>query len=236
MKQKLFFMLFLLAFSLNLSAQVAKPSVRNSNNRSKNSSTTVKVKTDEQLAIEKSQLWFKEKYVESTFKDPYSYRLVGIKAVPITKRESLDKQIIKVKSRMDACKVHPSERTESFLAHCKEEIEKHDEEMAELRKKTDGLSVDLYNISAKYRQKWVDGAEEIEKYLINEKEYNQLLATRNIMTEDQLNSFAYFEIHLDCYSKNDFGNEVLGRFVFPFTKDGVFVDDETTLLLLKKIN
>ncbi len=222
-------------FGLVTNSQTQKLLAKKSNKYTRNTTKKV-VKTDEQVAIEKAQVWFKEKYVETHFKDPYSYRLVGIKADSVTKKITLDKLISKVKKRMDECTIHPSERTESFLAHCKEEIKKHDDEMAILKNKTDGLSVDLYNISAKYRKQWIDGAEEIEKYLLNKKEYNQLQETKSSMTEDQLNSFAYFEIHLDCYSKNDLGNEVLGRFVFPFTKDGVYVDDKTTLLLLEKIN
>ena len=56
------------------------------------------------------------------------------------------------------------------------------------------------------------------------------------MSEELLNSFEYYNIHLDCYSKNDLGNEVLGRYVFPFTKDGAYVDDETTIRMLEKVN
>ncbi|MBR3444639.1 MAG: hypothetical protein IKH14_02050 [Prevotella sp.] len=234
MRQFLFLLFILLSVCAN--AQSVKSSMQRNSVHSKKTTTTVRVKTDEQIAIEQAQLWFKEKYVETTFKDPYSYRVVGIKATSVTQKESLDKLIFKVKKRMDECTIHPSERNEETLNLCLKEIKNSDEKMAELKNKTDEYSIEMYNILAKYRKKYIEAAEKIEKYLINEKEYNRLLSTKSVMDESQLNSFAYFEIHLDCYSKNDLGNEVLGRYVFPFTKDGVFVDDKTTLLLLEKIN
>ena len=194
------------------------------------------VKSDEEITLEKAQDWFREKYVEDNFKDPYSYRVVGIKAVPVTTGESVDKLIAKVKKNMDESSLHPDDCTEAALAEIKAEIAENERQMKLLKNKTDEYSRKKYNIYAEYNVKFLNLAERVEKYLLDKEEYESLLKSKAAMSEEVLNSFAYYDIHLDCYSKNDLGNEVLGRYVFPFTKDGPVVDDKMTLLLLEKVN
>ena len=227
----------LCTISLCVIAQTRKTPVNKRPNVTVKKTTPKKVtKTDEELAIEKAQEWFKTNYVETAFKDPYSYRVVGIKAVPLTHRESIDKLISKVKKRMDESKLSPEDRTESALADLKKEIRDGEVNMSLLKNKTDVYSRKKYNIYAEYQVKFLELAKRVETYLLDEKEYKSLLSSKAAMSEEQLNTFAYYDIHLDCYSKNELGNEVLGRFVFPFTKDGVVVDDKTTLLMLEKVN
>ena len=234
---KQFLVIGFCVLSLGVVAQTKKNTMNKRPSVAVKKTTPKKVKiTDEELAIEKAQVWFKEKYVETAFKDPYSYRVVSIKAVPQSHRESIDKLILKVQKRMEKSTLSQNDRTESTLASLKKAIKEGRENMEDLKYKTDTYSQKKYKIYAEYQVKLLKLAEQIETYLLDEKEYKNLLSHKAAMTEEQLNSFAHYDIHLDCYSKNDLGNEVLGRFVFPFTKDGVVVDDKTTLLMLEKVN
>lgn len=191
--------------------------------------TNVKeTKTDEQLAIEKAQLWFKEKYVETKFKDPYSYRVVGIKAVAVTNEDYIEKLVVKAKNNMASINLAPEERNKSALEACKKIIKECDERTS--------LSSSLYERNQKIKKEAQLIAKEIELYLESEEQLKTLIKKKEEMSLEQRCSIVFYDIHLDCYSKNELGNEVLGRFIFPFTKDGVFRDDATTLQMVEKIN
>ena len=229
--KNIFLLLALVIPIITLAQTKKKPIVRKT-------ATTTKaiVKSDEEITIEKAQVWFKDNYVEANFKDPYSFRVVGIKAIATTHKESLNKMLAKIKKRMDACPVPEKDRTEESLKECKAEAEKCHIEMEVYKNSTTSTDRKRYSINAEYYKKFLKIAEAIELYLLDEKEYKRILSKKMSMDPDEWDKMAYYEIHLDCYSKNDLGNEVLGRFVFPFTKDGPVVDTKTTLSMLEKVN
>lgn len=228
--KKILLLSFVLFFSSGcLNAQVKKAAVRN-NSKTVSKQVVHKIKTNEQIIIEKAQAWFKEKYVETTFKDPYSYRVVGVKAVSKTHKEWLDDEVIRTQKKMDDLGISPSDNPYLILAEINESIRKCEIEMDKNKNnqfyyKFKDIRDDCKRLARK-AELYID----LGEYLKHVKEMQNDLST------ETLNSSIFYEIHLDCYSKNELGNEVLGRFLFPFTKDGAFKNDDTTLQMVEKIN
>ncbi|MFK5983107.1 MAG: hypothetical protein QM499_09345 [Flavobacteriaceae bacterium] len=192
-------------------------------NLKSNSRDSIKVKAEE---------WFKQTYVESSFKDPYSYRLMGIKVIPLTYKQGFEKQLISVLNSMKECKIHPDERNQKSY----EEYIALSEETTDLSKKEQkyidkGKNVEYHTKKKakliEYTVLTIKRAESIARYLLDVKEKERIEGMINILTEEQSTSIAYYDIRLDCYSKNDLGNEVLGRYSFPFTDKGPLYGDST---------
>ena len=216
------------AFS-NANSQVRRTPGKRPSSTVKTTVTNEK-KSDEQLAMEKAQVWFKDKYVETMFKDPYSYRVVGIRADSITYGEFLDKMAAIVKSKMEKCDIPAEERTQSIIERYKNVIKECEKSMEEI------ISSSLYDRYKNLKNKCELAIQKIELYLLQKEELNNIIETKRNTSTELLNEFYFYDIHLDCYSKNDLGNEVLGRFVFPFTKEGVYKDEETTFQMVEKVN
>lgn len=223
-----FFVIVMCIFALGVNAQTKNTIARKRPTTTKN--VIKQVKTDEEVAIEKAQVWFKEKYVETMFKDPYSYRVVGIKADSITYGKFIDKRVNRIKKEMEKCDIPIDERTQATAERYKVMARECDESLRET------LSSDLRERYQKLKNECLLSAKKIELYLLQKEELKRYVETKEQMSTEQLNIFCFYDIHLDCYSKNDLGNEILGRFVFPFTKDGVYKDETTTLQMVVKIN
>lgn len=180
----------------------------------------------------KAEVWFKQVYVETVFKDPYSYRLMGIKALPITLKQGLENQLSSVLDNIKKCTIHPSERNQKGHDAYITMYEKN----AALAKKEqeyidNGVDAEYHTkkkaIYVKYAELGAERAKSIALYLLDVSEKERIEGAINNLTEEQSNTIGYYDIRLDCYSKNSFGNEVLGRFSFPFTEKGPLYGDDT---------
>lgn len=181
-------------------------------------------KSDEQIVMEKAEQWFKDIYVENRFKDPYSYRRVGLKALPVTLKESLVKDMEKAQNIIDTARIAKGSTQKDYdviLTECNsvnKDIEKENSFIES------GVDVTYHSkrkvIYVEALKDFAELARQIDMYLFAIKEKESLLAKINNLTEEEASVLIYYDIRLDCYSKNSLGNEVLGRFLFPFTKEG----------------
>lgn len=217
--------ILLLSFNMTIIAQV-------STDKTKTDTITVNnIKNN-------AEKWFRMQYVEPHFKDPYSYRLMGIKANPITIEEALKIQLSTVLKSIDKCRTHPDERNQE--AHDLY-MKRYEENKNSIKKEQEYIDS---NVDAEYHTKkkaiyvkhakvYLKRAESIALYLLDEKEKNRLENDINNLTPEKSSSLAYYDIRLDCYSKNSLGNEVLGRYSFPFTENGPLYGDKTIKHVLK---
>lgn len=206
---KKFILLFAIMLLPVVSINAQKKVVRKSNNTSVKKSTTKAIapktveesllRTEEDIVKEAAEKWFKEVYVEKMFKDPYSYRLMGIKIRPVTYKEGMLELRKEAQAKLDAANKEYKDAYYEFKRFNSSSQYELDKAYAKAKK-----IMELNDKMAKMQE------EQIKK--IDSDIYNA--------SEKELDTKIHYQINLDCYSKNSLGNEVLGRYTFPFAVDG----------------
>ncbi len=190
-----------------------------------------------------AEKWFKEVYVEKKFKDPYSYRLVGLKAIPVTYANFLHSELEIVKNEIDTFSLSDTDRSIESLEKLKLDIIKGKTEINDLAVKIKTLTkandIDFENkrvaIYKHFYMLRLSLAERIEIYQLAVKSKVEIERIINNLQPEQANKIKHYDIRLDCYSKNSIGNEVLSRFSFPVTKELV-AEENNGIDKVKQLN
>lgn len=182
---------------------------------------------DVEIIKENAEKWFKEVYVEQFFKDPYSYRLMGLKAIPVSYKELLIKDLANIQNDIDTCTVSKNERNQSAHDYCMKQYEECKIGATKEQEYIDkGVEVEYHTkrkaIFVQYGNSFLELAKRIKLYLLAVEEKERITSLINNLTDEEANKLVCYDIRLDCYSKNSLGNEVLGRFSFLFTENGLF--------------
>lgn len=223
--KKLSIIIILLSIFMMSANSQAKKNIKSSK------ANTEKIQLDEIKA--NAEKWFKDVYVESFFKDPYSYKLLKSMVTSISKKESLIKDISMVQNRIDTCSLAMEDRNTEAYDICIKELERgkaeYEKEMTLLKSATSAFERETHEGRAKIHQKYntfyLTTAKMIQLYLLDIKEREVLTLLLSNLDSVESEKLAYYEIRIDCYSKNSIGNEVLGRFSFPFTINGPMGDN-----------
>lgn len=139
-----------------------------------------------------ASVWFK-KYAEATFKDPYSYREVAIKLDSMTNIEYYE-PISKSTSLIDVYKKY----SETYRILVEEEKSKRNPNTTILK-----IYQDNYN-------------QHIQDYNKSLEKLNHAKTIMSNMDDKMKQSVHHYIIKLDCYGKNSYGNEILGRYQFKY--------------------
>lgn len=209
--------IYLIILSIIVNGQTTK-------NRVSQPKTTLKVEDTIKLEAEK---WFKTVYVEAVFKDPYSYKLLKTIVTPKNWREALSDSIARITSFIDATTLSIKDRSmetrAEYLAEYNKTIAWIDRD-SKLSKEEKAFSSDEY---AKIEIINQDIVHVLKLAMLKIDQYNLNIELRALLekkldnlTPEQSKQLAYYEIRIDCYSNNSIGNQILGRFCFPFTKNG----------------
>lgn len=174
--------------------------------------------------------WFKDVYVENYFNDPYSYRLVAIKAIPITNQDFFNNELTAIQYDLDTCTLSANDKSQDTLKKLDDLILEADDEINKINNDINSSTRDnskeilrkRLDIQKKYYLAILNIKHRLDKYHLAVKSKKEVEYILENMSDDQASKLRYYDIRLDCYSKNKIGNEVLGRFSFPFTKDGLF--------------
>lgn len=114
MKKPLVFLIFLSFFIFSLYSQPSK----------KTPITKIKSEKKEiDIVQEMGEKWFKDIYVESFFKDPYSYKLLKTITKPVTIKEALLKDISVINHNIDTCRIAEVDRTQESHDDCMHQFE-----------------------------------------------------------------------------------------------------------------
>ncbi len=157
------------------------------------------------LTPESAGKWFKENYVESNFKDPYSYKLLKVTIDTITVEEQM-------KTRISL--------KESDLANIAQ------------KRKDNQWSIET---GQKYIKKGMDKdgtwVKAVERATNSNKELDELpetiekfKTTLSQMSEVEKNKAFTYWIYIECHANNSYGNPVLGRYGFRYD-NGDFVKE-----------
>lgn len=165
--------------------------------------------TEIQIMKSNALKWFKDVYVESTFKDPYSYKLLKADIYPQTNKEAVEKII----SDLDLF-FYKVDTTEIFSDYSKKKLE-YKNVLSRLKSYPDT-----------YKQSDVDRVKkELDLTIFNhENKVEEIKKAKDLlknMDTVMASKVHHYTIYVDCYSNNSYGNQVLGRFVFSYGKDGV---------------
>lgn len=176
----------------------------------------------------KAENWFKDIYVETFFKDPYSYKLLKTIVTPVNIKNATLDSIKKVTYDIDTCSLAIEDRTMEVRQKSQKAYEENKENLekyTEMVKTDTNETSKMYNkkrcdIYAKYALIYLSFMERIDLYNLAVEEKKRLENNLSKLTEEESEKMAYYEVKIDCYSNNSLGNQVLGRFQFPFTVNG----------------
>lgn len=184
-------------------------------------------KTSEQAIIAaKAKKWFRDVYVASTFKDPYSYKLMKFEIFPVSYATEAESVRQKAKEEIKYAKEKLA-KIDTLSVDSKYQI--HNAELKVLKLKIEesekkyGLEIskDPNNVLSKYNDKYMQlhndttGLYEASEIVrINSELLNSIY---NVNGKKAM----YYYIDIDCYGANSYGNKVLGRYFFKFNRDGL---------------
>jgi hypothetical protein len=202
-----------------------------------------KVVSENDLVTEKAETWFKTVYVESAFKDPYSYK--HLKTIITTKKlgDALKDTLAIVNNDIDTSKLKPNEVTDAYRAkvqsmydNAKVDIDKGNQAIKDNK---DDTQTEYLNkrlaIQSRYGIAILGILRKIDLYRLAVEQKKRIETKLSSSIPEELDQFAFYQIQIDCYSKNSLGNDVLGRFQFPFNKSG-FISSNNGLNNVKQIN
>ncbi len=234
MKNSILLSLLLLPFFTY--AQTKKPAVKVT------TKTATIINPEEKVKIN-AEKWFKEFYVEKNFKDPYSYKLLKLTSEKTNKEQDLTDSISYLTAEIEKCRVAEDERNPTYRQAYQMSF---DRVLLEIKKDEDlknekgAGGTEFLNkriaIKKKYALIYLDKMKEYDLYVLNSDEKKRVQEKLSSISPQQANELAYYRIKIDCYSKNSLGNEVLGRFQFPFTEKGPIGtgDGTSTVIQLNK--
>ena len=177
-------------------------------------------KTELQIVEENSLKWFKEEIVEKSFVDPYSFKLMKQIVVPMKCKEFLEISLTEAKSMMDTCSVAMSDRTLGCADDCQNRCKENLSMYNSLKNSNDEYDIKKAAIYKKYAALYAAHEYDIRMYLIAKEQFDSTQSKLNALDVNLSEEIICYRVQIDCYSKNRAGNEVLGRFVFQFGKDG----------------
>lgn len=195
---KILTLIFLLSASLNAIAQKKTIS-----NRASEMATT---KT-------KALVFFKNTYVEQNFKDPYSYKLLKAEIRPILSMEwykdSLSLAVIN----------HDIVDTLTITNNYRSLKGKHSAILEKMKNiKANGAAVGAYEDS---EQEEIALSEDLERavqnYKISLNRIVRLNAKINTMSAKEKTELKCYEVNIDCYANNSYGNPILGKYSFEYS-------------------
>lgn len=191
------------------------------------SKTKLPLSKEEQIK-NNAEKWFKDVYVDKFFKDPYSYKLLKLTSEKISVKQSLADSVVYLDGEIAKCKLPEKDRTIKNRTDWQEEYDKIVKDMKVDEKKlideTDNNQIIYWNkrisLHKKYAKLYLEDMKDYDIYSLCVEEKKRIQDKLTTSTTEQGNKLAFYKIKIDCYSKNSLGNEVLGRFEFPFTEKG----------------
>ncbi len=177
-------------------------------------------KTEQQIVEENALKWFKEDIVEKSFVDPYSFKLMKEIVVPMSCKEFLETSLAEAKSMMDTCSVAMSDRTLGCADDCQKRAKENLSMYNSLKDSNDEYNIKMAAIYKKYAAIYAASEYNIRMYLITKDQFDSTQSKLKAIDAHLSEEIICYRVQIDCYSKNRTGNEVLGRFVFQFGKDG----------------
>lgn len=179
--------------------------------------------TDPMAALKtKTEKWFKEIYVEQSFKDPYSYKLMKCIIAPVSlkdRTEESKRELMYLLSSADTTKSYGeyAER-KKMTKYSKDQYDKilieseGDEKRINLYKKL--YEANIYfqkELQSKY-QKLVEMDLSLDSTLMH--------------TDKAILEKIYdYTVYIDAYGKNSLGNLVLGKYYYVIDKKGITTSD-----------
>jgi hypothetical protein len=164
--------------------------------------------------------WFKKNYVESNFKDPYSFKLLKVKSFPVTEYQHAEDDYKSANEKV-------SKRDSFMYKYASENLAKALKDSAERFEKRETTYKSLYKWSLNDIQRNKQTISEInERWRKEENESDSLKKVFESLPIVSKKNIVYYLVSIDCYANNSYGNPILGVYVFKFfyeTKNGYSV-------------
>ena len=179
--------------------------------------STEVVESKEEIIKKKAEKWFKDFFVDLTFKDKYSYKPLETKAFPVSTEKGILNEIDDIKVIIDHLS-NGIQKEEAKYA----EYKKNSDELA-LKMKTEKKKQKLENLQNEYAKskenelKYGEYVENDKKKVTNHLENVKIKMQKlSSLSDLEKKSAAYYWITHDCHANNSYGGQVLGVYRFKF--------------------
>ena len=180
--------------------------------------------------------WFKTKYVDITFKDPYSYKLLKVLVEPINNDKYVTDEYLKI---LDSVVTRDSSilkyNVDSSLFKMYQRLYDNDKKNYEFYMSKGTTYTNMANVYKNSMESNLGNMKSYSDRMEREnKEHNEDVKNKIIewnnqneryshwkkeiesLTEKDKKHIVYHRIYLDCYANNSYGNPILGRYSFEF--------------------
>lgn len=162
---------------------------------------------DSLQVIEKAKTYFKDVFVENTFKDPYSYELLKIISEPVSYRQKAISEYSYNKNMVPF--------NDEDIEPLRLELKKNKEYLDKLKPKGTKYEKAL----AKYERSLAIYEDENSK--LNEfKNKQELLNQISTATSKSVDEISHYNIEIHCYGSNSYGGKILGKYIFEINTKG----------------
>lgn len=162
-----------------------------------------------QFYTNKAKTWFKDVYVETNFKDHYSYKLMKIELYPVTWNKKGESILISAKEAMDN-----ADTSKSYSPY-KRSLSAYVMDIMAYGKDTNSY------ILTQAKQTVDD---DLKEYLSLKKSYEVLQENIHTMNPKLKNSICEYAVYLECYGRNGYGNLILNKYSFTINIKGECFD------------
>lgn len=189
---------------------------------------SVPVLSEEDKIKVEAEKWFKNVFVETTFKDPYSYKNlktlvspVSFEQTKIDEYDSAGKELAKLDTT--GAKFRHLKNMTSISIQSRDRMQKlYDDAKSEGAKKIYKQSIDRSEND--YQQALSDLQLHERQFETATKNHLILKESLSKIDPSIKDKIVYYRVFIDCYAKNSYGGEVLGKYVFKW-KDGKAIDE-----------
>jgi hypothetical protein len=211
MKKHLILCCIIFLFAASVSAQAKKK--------------TTSRPTEQSVIAARAKKWFREVYVASTFKNPYSYKLLKFDIYPVSYATEAENDLESAQFEIDRANL-----TLNKIDTLSEDspYKRHNKVLKELKVNYDTNLQSYGQDNPKTRQSLLKYN---EQFLIVHRDttglyeatsaFNTYNTIKKKLSTVKSKSIMYYYIDLDCYGNNSYGGKILGSYFFKFNKDGI---------------
>jgi hypothetical protein len=175
----------------------------------------------DKVAKLKAQKWFRDMYVATTFKDPYSYKLLKCTIVPISYLLEYQDNLEQAK---ESYKRNDTSGTSSvYKGHVERyNLNKADYEKARLEHGDDAyVTKEAKGYMDKYYLLAWEDSTNFSKAVRDKAMWTIALGK---LSSQKRNRAMYYYVDIDCYGSNSYGAKILGRYTFKFDGQNIIGD------------
>lgn len=199
-------LILILIFLLDLPFLIAQPKENDQGNAEINQIST------------SARHWFKDTYLKSKFPDAHAFKILELKATPVSKLEQIKLEIDKSTQGISAYDTLAAGSNYSHYLHIYNQYQLDHEKMVAESGTESSAAIEKKSLMDQYMVKIKETKLNLKKAVKAGLFWNHALKD---LPKDQANITAYYNIYIQCRWKSASGKKMSGNYYFNFDKNGL---------------